>query len=1240
MAFSNSGGGILTLPSPSTAHQADGGSVRSLRRSLSRSPSRFHLLRADSHTSRHSDASSTTSSSSRSFQSLSPDSPCPQPHHTPAAASGVLGSLSASSSFASSTGIFGEPSGATSTPLPVAPPPQTAAASLFTTPLRSGVKLSLRSARPKTTSSKPVPRQRPSPRSPLKRALSVNTDMGNAAASSPPSSITGPSTAVSEPLLGQENSHANADSSNSTSKFSSLLLAFGSFSRSTHNKPSRHSMHLDLSGDSRLDGATSGLSSPLKRSDAIMNIDQTSLGSPVAKRRSLHGISSVGGGGGDFNVSDFTSPKKTVPTPRTSFDIHDDAAREYQLTSSASAASATSTPTTPIDATHSALSSTLTPTSLPKRTSSLRKSTLQQRHDPRSSWGRRQGEKYLQQHQQQLQLQQEQQSPPSQQQPKRSPNEWSFTAPHLRNRPRASLDQLLKPEPRESPFKARGPLPNPSAHAVDRTIGAAVPAAPAAPAAPVAPTAMAMATTSGTAPHQPHPLSRTLTTSSSSSSLPDDSPTHFPVQLPPDRPRHASIFARSLPLNAHRPRPEPVATPQYKSARPLQSVFASAGLVSKMNRNAEDEPLPHFGGRPMVMPDTPCKKQVYPSNTYPPSSGSGRKHQQRRFVFPAAPETPFAHTAPAHPRGTSTNNAGESVVNFFKLRSSHTRKNSILSIDGDAGDSQGAADGFDLPPTPTKSVLAKNLFGATSRSQTSPTAIRNPKASTASFTPNPTARRASVSEASPAGSSVAERLTPKTPRENNVLHNMDFAGNMAPPDASRLFISNRPQSSSTANLNAVPAKPGSSIFPPATPTTDRESYISLVDRRVSITPVHGAAPSDADAVLSARFGKIECVGKGEFSQVFRVRTRNASGSNLGPLGFFNSTPSKRAFDRQDNTSPIPAQQVFAVKKVRMPLFGQKEREAKLREVAVLEAVRNCENVLQIFDHWEQSGNLYIQTEFCDEGGLDGFLKKVGEHGRLDDFRIWKILLEVSQPANIFVTYEGHLKIGDFGMATHWPAPKGIEGEGDREYIGPEILQGKYDKPADVFSLGLIVLEIACNVFLPDNGPIWVALREGDMSVVPSLTAGEANALLRDAAGMPLLNDADNASQDGFPMPARLDLTSTPGPSSSPSFASQQPAGGVFGHSAKKPMGLEHPPAFMMDQHHAGSLDSVVSWLINPDPARRPTVHEILEIDSLQWIHARRRAPATVFEGNWGPEVGDNEDVTTTSGECDTEMTDV
>jgi mitosis inhibitor protein kinase SWE1 len=278
------------------------------------------------------------------------------------------------------------------------------------------------------------------------------------------------------------------------------------------------------------------------------------------------------------------------------------------------------------------------------------------------------------------------------------------------------------------------------------------------------------------------------------------------------------------------------------------------------------------------------------------------------------------------------------------------------------------------------------------------------------------------------------------------------------------------------------------------------------------------------------------------------------------------------------------------------------------------------------DSWENNGHLYIQTEFCEEGSLDGFLAQAGLKARLDDFRIWKILLELSlglkqihdegfihldlKPANILVTFEGTLKIGDFGMAARWPAEEGIEGEGDREYIGPEILMGHFDKPADIFSLGLIMFEIAGNVELPDNGVSWQKLRNGDISDVPSLTwSTETTSIFRDATGNPISDGSsfeelctselgDHGFDDDFLTSRQLN----------------QPKPQRIARSGE----LVNPPSFMVDATHPQALDGIVRWMITPEPQHRPTADEILETYGVQFINQRRRAGATVFEGNWGP----------------------
>ncbi|KUI72799.1 Mitosis inhibitor protein kinase wee1 [Cytospora mali] len=1089
MSYSNSSGGTLTLPSPNSVHHVDvTTAVRSLRRSLSRSPSKFNIVRGASHSSDCSGSSPSSPSPCRIIQRPMPPASAPQLSHQYSQSS-------------------------------------------LSTPFRSGVKLSLRSTKPKAASAKPLFRAtRISPKSPIKRALSNTTDSGNSTVSSSPP--------ASDEFSGQENH-----------MFASFPLTLSPTSRkSSERHQSRHSMHLDISGtskntfprffESKPDPIPAISVSPLKRSDALMNPDQIQVGSPVAKRRSMHGVSA-------FPSDDSTIFDVHTPVPQ-GFEIHEDHSREYELDNG---------PSLFCDNLASP-----TPTGMPRRSDSLRRSTLQQRQGERTSWGRRQGEKHLAQ----------------------MGTEVSTPAP--RNRPRVSLDQFVQPAlPRDSPFSAQPPLPNPSLHMLDRPSHTP----------------------------QPHPLSRSLTTSSSNSSLADESPSHVPVQY--ERPRHS--FAKSLPVGTRPPLDggnRNAATPAYKSAKPFQDAFKSTGLISKVNRNPEQEPT--YGGVKQIMPDTPCKKPIYPSNTYPTSSGGGKSRQRHSF---GSPSSPFA---PGRKENFVLGESDKRASLFKPFQPSHPRKGSIFNFDSDV-DARDFAENIEFPPTPTKSVLFRSLGNSKSVGETPFTRSLPAPLSMAGFRD---ARPMPEPMSSPLG--PFEKLgaaSPKTPRENI---------NLFPPDPSSLSISNHEAPKNTTF--------GSS-FPPATPTSRQIDHFGFADRRMSITPVNGHGPSDVDMVLNSRFDQVELIGKGEFSQVFKVRESGDQTSTAAVSG----TP---------GTPPTPSQaRVFAVKKTRLPFFGAKDRESKLREVRILQTLRGRPHVLQYVDSWEKQFHLYIQTEYCEEGSLSDFLGTVGSAGRLDDFRIWKILVEACmglqsihdaglihldiKPANILINYEGTLKIGDFGMATKWPAERGIEGEGDRRYIAPEILQGKYDMPADVFSLGLIMFEIASNVWLPDNGPHWLALREGNFSAVPTgpLTGSESDALLRDATGMPIVGDIDLTSGVS-PLLQDEDLEDEEfgAGDKRQKFpydfkTSTHDASNLF--AIPKRGDLQHPPEFMVEADDPDSLDQIVQWMLAPNPGSRPTVQQVLDIDSVKWVITHRRAGATVFEGNWGPQ---------DDGQVDTEMMDV
>jgi mitosis inhibitor protein kinase SWE1 len=149
--------------------------------------------------------------------------------------------------------------------------------------------------------------------------------------------------------------------------------------------------------------------------------------------------------------------------------------------------------------------------------------------------------------------------------------------------------------------------------------------------------------------------------------------------------------------------------------------------------------------------------------------------------------------------------------------------------------------------------------------------------------------------------------------------------------------------------------------------------------------------TDVDQCLVSKFDRVELVGTGEFSQVYRV-TAAPTTSPYHPSPYHSLFSHSASRSSSESSHP---ERVFAVKKSRHAYSGAKDRQRKLHEVDVLKALGNSDHVLSFVESWEDHGHLYIQTEFCEEGTLDIFLARVGVKARLDDFRIWKILLELS-----------------------------------------------------------------------------------------------------------------------------------------------------------------------------------------------------------------------------------------------------
>ncbi|MCJ1386961.1 hypothetical protein MMC17_010090 [Xylographa soralifera] len=1170
-------GGTLHFPSPTPIHHVDSNSaLAQLRRSLSRSPSKGPTFRL-------------VTSKSTSPSPGSPLSPSPLSPQRRAGSASLLSNSSVIS------------------PSPLA------------TPFPPSARRSRSSAR-KFSPPRSISRVASSQRSPAKRCLSDSTDNGNA--NQPTSSSSGTGDENLTPLGSPEDKIEAQKTSTDAGISEDLLSPYHALT-----KRDKVSGYL---------ASCTGKSSPLKRSDGIMNFDLASLESPSAKRRSLHGASF----GPDFDIFDHEAALQPHPQqyiPSADHAPFSDAQTSYEHTNF-----------------------------LSKRTSSLRKTTLQQRYE-KPILGRLKSNTDL----------------------TRGPTTSVQTG--SKSRPRISLDYVFPQVARESPFSSQAGLPSASVHPIShkRNEPQSTGSQPIIQRHPLSRTITQSSSSSSLAEDSPthipprYPESKRPTL-------------EFTKSLPIGIAR--PIAREPVPCESSERTSSSetsFATPEnYKLARPLPAAFMSTGLISKRNKDMDPEHL-DLHASVTSMPDTPCKRPVslasVASITAPDSAANKSRQGHQSLHSFGTPSTPFN---PHHSRPSlGSFPKGVSIFGSSFGSNSLNRRGSFLGVDGEENsassgnfNSQSSND-VEAPPTPTKQPFSSapgeivwesngpTVYRPhTSRNAevTEPSDLESPRPkqcckSTPTHSPGGSAEgdNDSIMEGSPSTTlrfrslnaissfsnrphllrhsrsptplsrfshsvpsirirkintkpsplspasplfSAAKQRSPRTP-QSSVL----------PPDPSGLSISARGDGNIIQNVDEIGH--GNSFPLPATPTTSRDQISRFGKSRASMTPLHNPAPAEFDTSLLSRFSKVEIIGTGEFSQVFRV----TKSPELKPSQNYFNLPATQNSPR----TPL-LELVWAVKKTRQAFIGPRDRKRKLQEVQVLKTLGRSDHTVELVDSWENKDHLYIQTEYCEEGSMDLFLDQVGRKARLDDFRIWKIMLELSlglkhihdsgiihldlKPANVLITFEGVLKIGDFGMATSWPAPPGIEGEGDREYIGPEILMGQYDKPADIFALGLIMLEIAGNVMLPDNGASWQRLRSGDMSDVPSLTSSsEASNVLRDSFGKPL--SREESFED------ICDLAHGPEGLGSPPI----PSGLANTHITGQPKfqllrcgELSTPPDFMIDPHHEQALDKIVRWMISPQPSNRPVVRQILATAGVRWADSRRRSGATIYEGNWGP----------------------
>ncbi|PAA47652.1 hypothetical protein BOX15_Mlig020116g1 [Macrostomum lignano] len=166
-----------------------------------------------------------------------------------------------------------------------------------------------------------------------------------------------------------------------------------------------------------------------------------------------------------------------------------------------------------------------------------------------------------------------------------------------------------------------------------------------------------------------------------------------------------------------------------------------------------------------------------------------------------------------------------------------------------------------------------------------------------------------------------------------------------------------------------------------------------------------------------------------------------------------------------------------LKEINMHDLTAQERLLCLNEIKVL-SMLDHPNIIGYFDSFEEDGVLLIEMEYADGGTLAQYLSDCREPlsekdalyyfqqivSAIHHFHSHKILHRDLKTANIFLTKDNIVKVGDFGIAKMMSTSRHAASTvlGTPYYLSPEMCEGKeYNEKSDIWALGCVLYEIAC-----------------------------------------------------------------------------------------------------------------------------------------------------------------------------------
>lgn len=228
------------------------------------------------------------------------------------------------------------------------------------------------------------------------------------------------------------------------------------------------------------------------------------------------------------------------------------------------------------------------------------------------------------------------------------------------------------------------------------------------------------------------------------------------------------------------------------------------------------------------------------------------------------------------------------------------------------------------------------------------------------------------------------------------------------------------------------------------------------------------------------------------------------------------------------------------------LHGQKEIEPEVqnrfvREIALLERL-NDPHIVRHYDCGLHGDSLYCAMELVECGSLKEVLERRGSLPWRDAAEVAKqtalgldhahklgCVHRDLKPANLYLSSDGHVKIGDLGLARDLNNSRlTVQGQtvGTWRYMPPEQITGAddIDGRLDLYALGCILHEMLTGR-VPFDGPNFAAIFDQHLEVVPprvdTIAAGIPPALADLVAAL-LEKEPANRPATGADVAARID----------------------------------------------------------------------------------------------------------------------